>query len=351
MPFFGDQPFWGSCVARMGVGPPPIHNKQLTAAKLRDAILFCVQPEVQKKAKEFGEKLRAEDGVQTAVDAFHRRLPIYDGFWVEEIHENQRKAIGGWSGGSLLPTDRDPYTEKSGLLSFDISRFVCPPGWEWASDWTPVVDDNTDKQGWRYNKTFTLGSTGFHPHEEGLDFIRTRKLIRKRRYTAPAGANLKQQALQSSHGHRGVDDAIVSKEGKKYVFADAHAHPNLKNFLVYVEVNSGRKIPSKDLIGLSDPFCILHLAGSDPQTQTTATINDTKEPVWKEIHWFNVNKDDRLIIDCYDEDPVGRDFIGSVTIDIGDVLSGKIKPKDPQWYPLRDKGKPAGDVQLAFSHD
>jgi len=351
VPFFGDQPFWGSCVARMGVGPTPIPYKQLTAAKLRDAILFCVQPDVQKRAKEFGEKLRAEDGVATAVEAFQARLPVYEGLWVEEIHENQRKGITGWGAGALMPHDREPFTEKSGLLAMDISRFVCPPGWEWVGDWEPVIDPaKTDKQGWRYNKSFTLGSKDFHPAEGALDFVRTRKMIRRRRYLGDTGATLKMKALQIGHGHRGVDDAIVSKEGKKYSFHDSHKS-NLPNVLLYVDVIGGRNIPSKDLVGLSDPFCITHLAGSDPQTQQTETIDNTKEPVWKEVHWFNVNTEDRLIIDCFDEDPVGQDFIGSFSIDVGEVLSGKIKLKDPQWYPLRDKGKPAGEIQLAFSYD
>jgi UDP:flavonoid glycosyltransferase YjiC (YdhE family) len=43
VPFFGDQPFWGSCVAAQGVGPHPIPIKQLTKEKLADAIRFCTR--------------------------------------------------------------------------------------------------------------------------------------------------------------------------------------------------------------------------------------------------------------------------------------------------------------------
>lgn len=43
VPFFGDQPFWGACVAQQGVGPTPIPYKKLTADKLKEAILFCVK--------------------------------------------------------------------------------------------------------------------------------------------------------------------------------------------------------------------------------------------------------------------------------------------------------------------
>lgn len=61
--------------------------------------------------------------MKTAVDAFHRKLPYRDGLWVEEIQENMRKGIGGWSGKSLLPLDRPMYTEKTGLHSLNLYIF------------------------------------------------------------------------------------------------------------------------------------------------------------------------------------------------------------------------------------
>jgi sterol 3beta-glucosyltransferase len=312
VPFFGDQPFWGSCVAQQGVGPTPIPNKQLTAEKLKDAILFCVQPDVQKKAKEFGEKLRNEDGVKTAVEAFHRKLPYHDGLWVEEIQENMRKGIGGWSGKSLLPLDRPMYTEKTGLLEMDISRYVCPPGWEWVDEWTPVVQDS-DPDGWRYAKSFTYGNANYHAKEETFDLVRTRRLRRHRKYV-----------------------------GKPET-------PTGERHLIYVELISGRKLPSKDMVGQSDPFCVLRLASDDNQEQYSEAIENDSAPVWKEVHWFRATKNDNLIVDCYDQDPVGKDFIGSKTIPFIDVFSGKIKQKEAQWYSLSSKtGKPAGELQLSF---
>ena len=43
-----------------------------------------------------------------------RRLPVHDGLWYEEIHENQRKVLTTWSGKTLLPYERPQYTERSG---------------------------------------------------------------------------------------------------------------------------------------------------------------------------------------------------------------------------------------------
>ncbi|KAJ3330243.1 hypothetical protein HDU93_000493, partial [Gonapodya sp. JEL0774] len=72
IPFFGDQPF----VARMGVGPPPILFKSLTADNLASAIQFCLQPQVVQAAALLGVEMRKEDGVGRGVESFHKHLPL-----------------------------------------------------------------------------------------------------------------------------------------------------------------------------------------------------------------------------------------------------------------------------------
>ncbi|KAL0360388.1 UNVERIFIED_CONTAM: Sterol 3-beta-glucosyltransferase UGT80B1 [Sesamum radiatum] len=62
VPFFGDQFFWGERIYHKGLGPAPIPISQLNTESLSEAIRFMLQPE-------------NEDGVGTAVDAFHRHLP------------------------------------------------------------------------------------------------------------------------------------------------------------------------------------------------------------------------------------------------------------------------------------
>ncbi|RHZ49379.1 putative UDP-glucose,sterol transferase [Aspergillus thermomutatus] len=76
IPFFGDQPFWGSIVYRAGAGPAPIPYKRLNAEKLADAINKALGPEMQEKAGEIGEKMRQENGVRCAVASFHRHLDL-----------------------------------------------------------------------------------------------------------------------------------------------------------------------------------------------------------------------------------------------------------------------------------
>ena len=76
IPFFGDQYFWGSCVARAGAGPEPIPFTELTSEKLAEAFRFCQSTQAHAQAEEIAVGIRAEDGVQAAVDAFHRHLPL-----------------------------------------------------------------------------------------------------------------------------------------------------------------------------------------------------------------------------------------------------------------------------------
>ncbi|PKX91190.1 putative UDP-glucose,sterol transferase [Aspergillus novofumigatus IBT 16806] len=76
IPFFGDQPFWGSIVYRAGAGPAPIPYKQLNVEKLADAINKALGPEMQEKAGEIGAMMRQENGVKCAVASFHRHLDL-----------------------------------------------------------------------------------------------------------------------------------------------------------------------------------------------------------------------------------------------------------------------------------
>jgi sterol 3beta-glucosyltransferase len=74
-PFMGDQPFWGSRVHALGVGPQPIPQKKLTANELAAAIRTAVSDErMQEKANSLGQKIRGEDGVRTAVAAIEQML-------------------------------------------------------------------------------------------------------------------------------------------------------------------------------------------------------------------------------------------------------------------------------------
>lgn len=76
LPFMGDQPFWGWRVHQLGVGPPPIPQKRLTAERLAAAIQVTVNDRhMQARAASLGEQIQNEDGVGRAVEFFQRHFP------------------------------------------------------------------------------------------------------------------------------------------------------------------------------------------------------------------------------------------------------------------------------------
>lgn len=68
IPFFGDQPFWGQCVADLGVGSKPIPRKKLTAERLANAIQEVVTNEdIRQHAAKLGKQIQTENGIESAV--------------------------------------------------------------------------------------------------------------------------------------------------------------------------------------------------------------------------------------------------------------------------------------------
>jgi sterol 3beta-glucosyltransferase len=67
-PFVGDQFFWGRRMADLGAGAPPVSQYRLTAEKLAQAIQLAVSDaSIQQRARSLGETIRAEHGVEIAV--------------------------------------------------------------------------------------------------------------------------------------------------------------------------------------------------------------------------------------------------------------------------------------------
>lgn len=69
VPFIVDQFFWGKRVQALGVGVEPIQAKELTAAKLAEAIQRAVNDaEMRRRAESIGKMIRSEDGIANAVE-------------------------------------------------------------------------------------------------------------------------------------------------------------------------------------------------------------------------------------------------------------------------------------------
>ena len=76
VPFFGDQPFWGSMVAASGAGQC-VTYKELTAQKLAEGIKYCHSDEAQHKVQKIADCIaRDGNGAANAVKSFHASLPL-----------------------------------------------------------------------------------------------------------------------------------------------------------------------------------------------------------------------------------------------------------------------------------
>jgi sterol 3beta-glucosyltransferase len=75
VPFFGDQPFWGTRVHALGAGPAPIPQKRLTVDALAAAIRqAAADPALRAAAEGIGAAIRCEDGVGNAVRFIEHHL-------------------------------------------------------------------------------------------------------------------------------------------------------------------------------------------------------------------------------------------------------------------------------------
>ncbi|KAG9660682.1 sterol glucosyltransferase, partial [Aureobasidium melanogenum] len=75
-PFFGDQPFWGHMIAKSGAGPDPLPPRYMTVDTLAESIRFLMREETSLAAEVIAERMDREQGVQDAVNSFHRHLPL-----------------------------------------------------------------------------------------------------------------------------------------------------------------------------------------------------------------------------------------------------------------------------------
>ncbi|WP_156755578.1 glycosyltransferase [Actinokineospora pegani] len=68
-PFVADQPHWADRMHAAGVAPPPVRQRHLTADLLTTALTATSHTGMRDRAGRLGRRIRAENGVTTAVDA------------------------------------------------------------------------------------------------------------------------------------------------------------------------------------------------------------------------------------------------------------------------------------------
>jgi sterol 3beta-glucosyltransferase len=69
-----DQAFWGGVLHRLGIAPPLLHRRTVTAEKLARAIRAALgSQEMREKACQVGESMRKEDGVKRAIELINEQ--------------------------------------------------------------------------------------------------------------------------------------------------------------------------------------------------------------------------------------------------------------------------------------
>jgi UDP:flavonoid glycosyltransferase YjiC (YdhE family) len=75
VPHMIDQYTWGRRIHELGVGPPPLPRRKLSLERLREAIVAAAcNPRMGERAAALGERIRRENGVANAVQAFEQHL-------------------------------------------------------------------------------------------------------------------------------------------------------------------------------------------------------------------------------------------------------------------------------------
>jgi len=74
VPFTADQPFWGSRVYTVGVGPKPILVSKLSVENLTHAMMEAESKAIRERAQFIGQRIGNEDGVKNAVALIEAHL-------------------------------------------------------------------------------------------------------------------------------------------------------------------------------------------------------------------------------------------------------------------------------------
>ncbi|SHI03630.1 UDP-glucoronosyl and UDP-glucosyl transferase [Clostridium grantii DSM 8605] len=75
IPFSNDQFAWAHRSYELGIGVKPLYMKDLNVDDLAERIALAYDPNLQKKAKEIGEKIQAEQGAKECANIIIDILP------------------------------------------------------------------------------------------------------------------------------------------------------------------------------------------------------------------------------------------------------------------------------------
>lgn len=119
--------------------------------------------------------------------------------------------------------------------------------------------------------------------------------------------------------------------------------------LLRVKIIEAKGLPNMDIIGQSDPYCMLQMSNSQ-QVYKTKYINNTSHPVWNEEFKFPVTRQasDVLVVVVKDKDTLSADDpIGKYQFSLASLTLNKEKD---EWVELQTmcKHKNAGSLRVSL---
>lgn len=281
----------------MGVGPQPIPIKELTREALKNAFLACQNQTMIDKAKELGKKLTEEKGLENGYKAFIQKLPVSKKRWTEEVYESERFAIlVGWSSSLLVPhVDYPHYSDKTGHFSLKLEDFILPYGWEWISNWEPVVNEFTDSEGWTYNTHFPQDkkqSAHWSKEKSHYHVVRIRKLIKIREWKGTDLTDVRSMT-HTRNSNSGVENLIDTSLATIF----GGISKSYEEVILYIELIEGM-----ELIHHADSHFnsfieikILNTQKNKEKAQKFhSQVKPGASPKWNQASWYEVLPYDKL---------------------------------------------------------
>ena len=119
--------------------------------------------------------------------------------------------------------------------------------------------------------------------------------------------------------------------------------------LLRLKIIEAKNIPNLDVIGKSDPYCMVQMSSSQ-QFFRTKTVDNTSKPVWNEEFKLPVSRSasDVLVIVVKDEDTVSADDpIGKCQISMSSLQINQVKD---EWITLQSmcKHSNAGSIHVSL---
>ncbi|XP_068641603.1 synaptotagmin-5-like [Aristolochia californica] len=132
-----------------------------------------------------------------------------------------------------------------------------------------------------------------------------------------------------------LEKVIKSADGLEVSEIDRTPNSKKRDVIVRgvlsVTVISAENLPAMDVMGKADPFVVLQMKKTETKNKTRV-VNDSLNPAWNQTFDFVVEDGlhDMLILEVYDHDTFGKDYIGRCILTLTRViLEGEYKDSFP----------------------